>query len=231
MLTKINDISSYFVKKGLQWVFVGKKLEVWIPKLYEDRGLLTLGETALSLGIFQLRINDVYYANTMMLARIGIEFVSTRKETEEGYPYIVLTLEKDSVFMISSNVVKNTNVIYEVFVAFIALGAIPPFVTYDDIQQLFDRDQSDCGVNLKVNHSIYEIIFAHMYRDKKDPYTFYRNTDMANPPVIVNTHQISHSPQSTTARVVGSYLAEGMTASLVDDTERISSKVENILRA
>lgn len=230
-LTKIDDISPYFEKKGEQWIFTGKKLEIYIPKVYQERDLLTLGDSALCLAIFQLRINESLYANMMMLARIDIEFIDTVVVTENDYQYVVLVLEAGSVFIRNSHLVKNSNIIYEVFTTFLALGKIPPFINYDSIQSLFDKDSIECGVNLPINHSIFEVIYAHMFRDSKDPYKFYRHTRMDQPPQVVNIHQISHGTISTTARIVGSYLNEGMTASLVDDSVHSPSVIENLIRA
>ncbi len=229
-LAKIDDVSPYFSKEGSKWIFTGKKLEIFIPQFYNDRGLMTISETVTTIGIFQIRINDALFANFMLLANINISFVSINQVSEDGFDYTVLSLESGSAFINNTSVVKDGNLIYSVFVAFLSLGRIPPFISYEAINSLFDNDAKLCGVDLKVNHTIFEMIYAHLYRDKADPYLFYRLTRMIDPPIIVPIRQISHAPQSVTARIVGSYLTEGITASLVDDTERVPSKVENLLR-
>jgi len=230
-LIKTNNIAPFFKRKESQWIFTGKKLEVWIPKVYQERDLLTIGDDVSTLGIFQLRIDDALSATMMILSRVTIEFLSVRTEVEDEFEYIVLSLEKDSVFISNIFLVKDNNLIYSIFVTFLALGKIPPFLTYNIIQSLFDNDKKHCGIDLKVNHSIYEMIYAHMFRSNEDPYMFYRHTPMNKPPVIVPIHQISHGPISTSARITGSYLTEGMTSALVDDTEHRPSLVENLLRA
>ena len=230
-LTKTNDVSKFFKHENNQWIFTGTKLEVLIPKDYFDRKLLTLGDIATSLGIFQIRINDTYFANFMILARLNIEFITYRNETIDDTQYIILLLEKNSVFIQNSKIVKDSNLIYEIFVFFLALGKIPSFIQYEDISKLFDNDSNHCGVDLKINHSIYEMIYAHMFRDNEDPYRFYRHTMMNKQPVIVPIRMISHGPTSTSARITGSYLNEGLVSSLVDETERAPSKIENLFRA
>jgi len=230
-LMKINDISPYFKHEKNKWIFTGTKLEIYVPKLYQERGLLILGDVATCLGIFQLRINGTFYADMMLLAKLSIEYVSSRVEKENDFEYIVLTLNTDSVFISNSVLVKDNSIIYEIFIVFLALGKIPPFISYETIHHLFDKDKEYCGVSLNVNHSVYEMIYAHMFRSIDEPYTFYRHTLMDKPPQIVAIHQISHAPQSSTARIVGSYLTEGMTAALVDETEHGPSLIENLLRA
>lgn len=231
MSIKITDLSPYFKKDGDTWIFTGKKLEVWIPKIYQERGLLVIGETLVSLGIFQLRINDTYHANLLLLNRLNINFSSYRNESESDYPYLVFEIIPDTPFILSSTIVKDGNIIYDVFVTFLALGKIPPFLDYDIIQCLFDNDYKHCDISLGINHTIFEMIYASVFRDSDDPYTFYRHTLMNKPPKIVSIHQISHGPVSTTARIVGSYLSEGMTSALVDDNQHVSSKIENLLRS
>lgn len=230
-LKKITDVSDFFKLENNQWIFTGKKLEIFIPKMYQDRGFLIIGECATSLGIFQLRIDDTYETNFIVLSKLVIEFISNRTVTENDYPYIVLTLERGSVFIQSNLLIKDQNLVYPIFITFFALGKIPPFIDYTNISKILDKVKPQCGVDLKLNNTIYEMIYAHMFRDAKDPYKFYRNTPMAEPPIVVALHQISHLPATASARIIGSYLNEGLTASLVDDTERIPSTIENLLRA
>lgn len=230
-LKKITDITPYFKLVDNQWIFTGKKMEVYIPKMYEERNLLVIGEYVQSLGIFQLRIDDMYEALFVMLGKINIGFDSIANISENGYPYICLTLERDSIFILNANIIRDPNIVYPIFMTFFALGKIPPFFNYSNINVIFDNVKKHCGVDLRLNNTIYEMIYAHIFRDKKDPYVFYRNSPMIEPPIVVALHQISHALQSASARIIGSYLTEGMTASLVDETERVPSTIENLLRA
>ena len=214
-----------------QWVFTGKKLQIWIPAIYEERDLLTLGDTATSLGIFQLRINDTLSCDMMILAKVNMDFVTDTRVIEDDYQYIVLDLKAGSVFIRNTDIVKNSNLAYGVFMTFIALGKIPPFINYNMINSLFDNDKKCCGISLNVNHAIFEMIYAQMYRDSSDAYMFYRHTDMRKAPRVVPIHQISHGPQSTSAKIIGSYMKEGIVASLVDDSEHSPSVVENLFRS
>lgn len=230
-LKKITDVSNFFKLENNQWIFTGSKLEIFIPKMYEERGFLTIGEYATSLGIFQLRIDDTYETNFIILSKLVIEFISSRTVTENDYPYIVLSLEKGSIFIQNNLLIKDQNLVYPIFVTFFALGKIPPFIDYNNIHKLLDKIKPQCGVDLKLNGTIYEMIYAHIFRDAKDPYTFYRNTPMTEKPITVALHQISHALQSASARIIGSYFTEGVTAALVDETERVPSTIENLLRA
>lgn len=230
MAKKISDISPYFKQEGEGWIFTGKKLEVYIPTVYQDKGLLVLGETANTLGICQLVINDQFEADFLLLSKIVIEFTNQREEKKDDYPYIVLELINGQAFIKNRKLVKDSDLVYQVFMMMLAYGKVPPFLNYNSIQSLFDNDRRACGIDLGVNRCIWEMIYAHMHRDEKDPYQYYRLTPMTKQPVIVPLHAISHSPRSTTAKIVGSYMTDGMVSGLVDEPDEPST-VENLLRS
>lgn len=230
-LTKINDVSKYFKREENKWIFQGDSLEIYIPRIYEEKGLLVIGEIATSLGIFQIRIDDKYFTNFLFLGKLNIEFISQRNVTEDDYKYIVLSLTNGSTFIDNAVVVKNGDLLYLIFNMFLSYGKIPPFLSYTDIHTLFDHDNEHCGISLKINHTIFEMIYAHIFRDQNDPYTFYRHTPMTMKPQIVPLRQISHGPTSTTARISGGYLSEGITSALVDESQKNPSTIENLLRS
>lgn len=230
-MKKISDITPFFKKDKSRWIFTGKLLEIWIPSIYQERGLLTLGEDARCLGIFQLRFNNQMFANFLFLGFLQIDYSSERNETEDGNSYIVLTINQDQTFIKELNVVKNSSVIYDVFTTMITLGHFPAFLEYNVVHQLFDNAGLLTGLNLGVNHSIWEMIYSHLFRDKKDPYKHYRLTNMKEAPVVVSFNQISHGPESTTAKLLGSYMNEGIVSALVDGDYNQPSPVENLLRS
>lgn len=225
------ELSRFFIKEKNKWIFKGDKLELYVPKIFEEKGLLVIGEHLTTLGIFQARINDTYYCNFMFLGKLLIDFISYQNVTEDEYQYIVFTLIKDSVFINNSTVVKNGDILFNIFNMFISFGKIPPFLNYEDVKSLFDNDFNHCGISLNINHVVFEMIYAHIFRDVKDPYTFYRHSPMTDPPKIVPLKQVSHMPSSVTARIAGGYLSEGITSALVDDSKRNPSTIENLLRS
>jgi len=227
---KILDISPYFELKDGKWIFVGKQLELFIPAVYLDRGLFEFGNIASSLGIFQLRINNSYTADMLLLAKLDIEFESDRIVEENNYSYIVLNVLPGQAFINNIELVKNPNLLYSIFMTFIALGKIPPFLEYDAVLSTFDNDALICGASLNVNHAIWEMIYSHMYRDMEDPYKVYRYSAMADKPRIVALHMVSHIPGSVTSKIIGAYMTDGIVASLTDFTDREPSVVENLLR-
>lgn len=230
-MAEITDVSKYFRKEGGKQIFIGKKLEILIPEVYRDRKFFEIiGDKAVSLGIVKLRFNDIDTAILMIISKISFGYSNISNIEENGESYICLTLNRDDVFIHEINIVKNSNIAYDLFMSFIALGKIPKFISYDKISKLFDNDIKCSGINLNINHAIFEMIYAHMYRDSADPFTFYRYTRMNKMPVIVPLHQISHGPVSTSARIIGSYMKEGMVSSLVDDSDKEPSLIENLLR-
>ncbi len=229
--TKITDVSSHFVKKGDTIIFTGNKLEIHIPFLYTKRKLFKRSENGASvLGIIQLVINDSLSAQMMCPAMLKINYSTIETKTIDNDELLILTLNRDDVFIRERSIIKDSSIVYDIFMTFIALGKIPATLDYSMIHTLFDKTDECAGLALNTNHAIFELIFAHMYRDKDDPYKFYRHTQMKSDPIIVPLHQISHGPESTSARIIGSYLKEGLVSSLIDDADTKSSPIENMLR-
>ena len=127
--------------------------------------------------------------------------------------------------------IKDPNVLYKIYMTFFALGKIPSFIGYNDLPFIFDNDKTLGGMDLKSNHVVYEMMVAHMFRDSKDPFVFYRHTNMKNPPKIVSLHSISHGPVSTTAKLEGSYFDDALVSSIVAEHDKDTRyDLENILR-
>lgn len=229
-MEKIYSTKDYIEVKNNQLVVTAKKLDIYVPKFYKERGLLNIGETAECLAIFRLVFNNEFYTDTLLLNNINIEFIDYREEKIDDYEYIVLELQQNSVFARNIHIIKDSNVLYTIYTSFIGLGKLPPFITYDKVHRLFDNTKRHAGMNLNVDdHSVFEMIYAHIFRSKKDPFLPYRKTDYSEPYVIVPIAQVSHGPISASARTSSGYLSEGITSILVKDNPA-PSIVENLLR-
>ncbi len=69
-----------------------------------------------------------------------------------------------------------------------------------------------------------------MFRDRDDPFKFYRHTRMQKKPIVASLNTISLGPVSATARTIGAYMNDGLMSSLTHDNNEPSA-IENILRA
>jgi hypothetical protein len=81
-----------------------------------------------------------------------------------------------------------------------------------------------------MDHVIFEIVYAHLHRDKDDITKFYRNTDMKKPPQSIPLRSVNFGPTSTTAKLLGSYFDDGLTATLISHSDT-RHDIEDYLRS
>lgn len=211
-------------------IVTNKKLKVLIPAFYEGTQLLVIEDTVKSLGVFKIIIDNKEYVNLVMLCTLELTPSRVENETIDNEDFVCLYFDAGSTFINSRNVIKDGGKVNSIYTTFIGLGKLPSFLSYEDVHLLFDKTNKLCDVNLGVSRCIFEILYAHMFRDSKDPFKFYRNTKMDNDPVVVPLHKISHGPTSTIGRIAGSYMKEGIVADLVTENTE-ASEIENLLRA
>lgn len=231
-MKRITSISKYFKKdpKTGSMIFQGKELLIKIPKRYETYDYLTVGNAVDTLGIFDMEFDGKEAAALLVLAMVEIVPTEVYEEEIEGATYVILKLEKGATFLTTTEVIQNSSIAYNVFVEFIAYGKIPYFLTYEALSTLFDTAKKMTGSNLDVAHSIFEMICAHLARDPDDVMKFYRHTLMRKDPMFIQLRSVSAGPESTAAKLIGSYFSDGLNSALVNESER-HNHIEDLLRS
>lgn len=226
----ITEFDKYFVTKGDRMVFIGNTMKVIVPQFYETYGMLRMDAMVDTLGILRCEINGTSYFNLMLLAIIRMAPSSIDTETIDGDPYVVLSFVKGDTFISHTRIVKSADVLYNIYVMTIALGKMPKFIAYEHIHRLFDQAKLTTGVDLGIQKSAFSMILSHIYRTNADPSVGYRYSDMKEDPVVVALHMIAYSPDSNLAKIMGSYMGEGLTSATVSSkTSRM--EVEEVFRA
>ena len=210
--------------------FTGDRLDVYIPRRYENHDSLTVRDTILTLGIFDMVINNSIHVGYYLPAYIGMIPSEVDDVSYQGEPCVKATFYKDDIFIKNTNVVRNQGIVYIIFKEFVSLGKQPSFISYRDSAFMFDSAQKVCGVKFPVDHVIFEILFSHLYRDLDQVTIPYRNTDMTKIPVRIPLTAVAHATTSTTAKLVGSYFENGVNSALVNQSDE-SSDIENLLRS
>ena len=177
-----------------------------------------------------MTINEKNYFKLVLPMIVDMRPSGQYTKKMDDKDYYVFTFEKGDEFIVNRTLIKKTFILFAMFKEFIVNGNFPYFLTYEELGRLFDRSQDLCGEKLKAPHQIFEMIFAHLSRDSNNLNTFYRYTDMKEPPRWIGLKNTGYAPTSTTARLIGSYLMEGLNSSIVNPTTQ-NSDVEDILRS
>lgn len=221
-LKHITDVSKYFRHdpKTHTMIFIGDTLEVRVPARFEVYGMLNVADTVETIGVMDLIIDESFQASLHMPAMIELEPSEMSSIMVRGLQYKVLHFSHGDRFIVNTQVVKNQSIVYTLYVEFITRGNLMYTYGYQDLMTMFDLAKHLCDSKVPVDHAIFEVIYAHLSRSAKDLFTQYRHTDMKDAAFdFVALRSVSHAPDSTTARMLGSYFSEGVLASLLHENE------------
>ena len=226
------EIKQFFKLEKDKVIFIGDELEIFIPERYKNFSCLKIADKVNTLATFEMVVtnNGKTYKSGYFLPRI-INIIPTNIEliTKDDTKFVKLTLKPGNVFIESVELIKVSSLAWVIFYEYVNASNTPPFITYDDKAFIFDNVMKNTGVKFRVDHAIFEIIFAHLNRDFSNINLQYRLTDMKSPSLQIPLNDVSHASISTTSRLMGSYFSNGITASLVEDNFT-SSVIEDILR-
>lgn len=224
------DKSKYFKKVKDSLIFIGKKLEAYVPVRYGQHGALEIGENVKALAIFDMTINDSIETGMMLPAKVTMKPNNIETILRDGERFQKLTFTNDDVFIVNSNVVRDEHIGYVMFYEFIFSGKVPRFMTYEHIGFIFEKAEEVTGISFPTNSAIFEMMISVLHRDPKDITKFYRHTDMKVDPLRIPLRTVAHAATSTTTKIVGSYDNEGYDAALINASD-VPSEIENLLRA
>lgn len=225
------DLTKYFhtdVKSNV-CTFTGDELEVYIPARYGNHGLLRLTDHLAALGIFDMQVNGSETGGLCLPAVVNSLPSKTYPLTIESRNYLVAYYRKNDVFMSNLEVVRNDKLGYLIWREFISLGNLPKFLTYDKFTVLFDMISDVCGIKFPVDHAVFEMLAAHLYRNHKDLSQEYRHSDMREPPVYIELRNVAYGPSMPSAKFIGSYFDVGLNSALVNAATGEATQLESIL--
>lgn len=230
-LTHITDIDKFFKydEATHTMTFIGDTLEVRAQKRYQVYGLVELTETVKTLGILDLIIDKKYHASLTILAQVEMAPTEYSETTYGNIPYIVMTFLKGDIFLVNTQVLRNSGVIYAVYMEMISRGKIPYWFTYEDITNVFDRVKEMTGSGIGTDRVVYELVVSHLARQKDNLSQMYRYANIASPMQFIPIKSVAYAPTSTTARLAGSYFDDGLSASLLVESKQ-NRPLEDLFR-
>lgn len=224
------SIKKYFKLVDKSYFFIGKKLTIKIPRRYEVHNCLTVSDTVTTLAIFSMTFDDKEEYGYFLPGIINTQPSKTYKLTENETDYLVCEYQTGDIFITSKSILRQAFIAYVLFVECYMNGNIPDFMSYNDSAFIFDKSQEVCDFNIGVKHASVELINAHNARDSKNLNIRYRYTDMKTPPAWIGFRNIGYGTDSTTTKLIGSYLPDGVNSAIVN-TSHEHHEMEDILRS
>lgn len=224
--------SKYFKRDKKKTIFMGSKLEIFLPMRYERAGCLSVeGDVVSTLGFFDMVIDGKIKSGNRLAAMVDIYPSEIDTVTKGTQQFQKLTLYKGDVFLGDNNYVKNKGFAYVLFNDMANLGRYFDFIETDDLMTIYDYISDTTGMQFNANHAIFEILNAQLTRDADDISVLYRHTEMRKDPTILGLHNIAQVATSTTAKIAGSYMRGGFESVMANESDNTPSEVENRLRA
>lgn len=215
--------------------FAMEHLRVHIPERFVERNLAVIGDVVYILGCMAIITDDNRFASSRVTAMIRTEPDQINKVVVDDVQYIELSYNKGSCLLASTDVEISDNLAHRIYTEFLGKGRQPWYYNYEIMPKIFSRTDKYNGLTLGADPVILEIMTANMCRDPDDPSKFYRQrpdaklTYLKDPPAVVPLRNVSYSATNVAAKLGGSRFDEGLTAILVNPSER-PERIETMLR-
>jgi hypothetical protein len=208
-------------------------LSIHIPRTYASGQLGSIETAVRCVGFFAVVV-DGYYAvsNVCAIVTLVPSEINVVKIEEEDY--LILKFNVGDTIMPSLDLVRTAPLVFNIYDEIVAKGKTPWYLDYVDLGSLFDTAQHHANMNLNADRAILEMIAAARARNPDDRTKYYRNiiqkdSDLGTyKPDMIPLRSVAFGATSTTSKLLGSYLNEGLTSALVNPTERLE-KVEELL--
>lgn len=237
--SKLERDAKYIATKALQDDEANKKyialddVDIIFPKHYLDGKLGSLDSKFNTLGVFVVVSNGKYAVHSVP----GIIPLSPSSSTIikiNDMQYYKLSWTRGEVVAANTLVVKRKPLAFEIYDEFIAKGRIPPYLNKRDYVEILYHIKEFCDVDLGTDPAIlagYGAATARSVEDQTRPAReFYvKQADFIDMPIIrIPLRSVAYGADNTTARLLGSYLNEGIMSSLVNRSEG-TQNIEQIL--
>ncbi len=210
--------------------------KIQIPVRYTTRGLGNVGSTNYAYGLFPIILETGEYTVLNVCAYVELEPYKTIQISIGEVDYYELYFEANSVIIKTTDIVKRSDIMFNVFDEFIFKGKLPWYAEYEDICKIFDTAKSHADSKVASNPEVIELIASMITRSKEDRTVYIRSVANSLSDVtldkidFVPLNSIFYSVNSTLNKIAGSYFDDGVRSALVSETTGVS-RVESILRA
>ena len=212
-------------------IFDSELLECYVPTRYaaDGVGLCKIQDFVMCFGVFECVVNKKESFGLLLPCMLHMAPSETRRAKIDDIEYIVFEFQRGDKFLTTRTALREDFLAYAMYNEFVTMGRFPKFLKYSTTAFLFDTVEKICGVNLRTPHSVFEMIYAHLARDRNDLTKKYRHTDMKELPYFLGTKNVSVALDSTSSKLLGSYFNDGLNSALLNPVEN-QSPLEDLLR-
>jgi len=178
---------NFFLEKEDSIIFIGHRLEIFIPSYFFEQDkesgqeLATIyGDKAETIGMFSFKVfrtessktPEIYSMSIPINLDINIyDFEENVEDDIDGEleKFTKIIYEKDDIFIENTNIVIDADVSVGKFMRLLMLGKLPKSIKYHELLEVFLNAMETSGVKLDVYSTILEVILSESTRIKKYP--------------------------------------------------------------
>jgi hypothetical protein len=210
-----------------------KKIRIFIPSRFAERGLASLGAENYIIGILAIEC-EPKYAIMLVNAMLRIDPAEINRVQFGEEEYFEFVFYPGNVVVPNLNLAKTDTLTYKIYDEMIAKARVPWYVTYLDMAHLFDTAREHAGAKVGTNKEVTELLISVVARNKDKRVEYYRQiiqneSDLiTNPPSYVPLKDITLTATNTINKLGGGYFRQGTISAIVAPSERVDN-LENLL--
>ena len=205
--------------------------QVIFPSRYFQAGLGNLSSLVEIVAIFAL-VTDKEYTVCKAIAIMPFTPDKVAKQVIDEVEYTILEFDKGAVVCPNTQLVRSDTLLYYIDSEFYKKGKFPVFIDpMEDVPTLFQTLEYYTGVTATYNNRPWELITANIVRNPDNIRQYFRHMKKGSKDVVyVPLESVAFTAVSTTSKITGAYLDEGLLSSALYKSTEIS-KVEEVLRS
>lgn len=230
-LKRNKDIIKNIIKVTNNVTTVTRDCYVVFPTRFLNNKLASIDSEVSLVGYYAIIDENDNYAT--VLAPI-MQILTPSNITDliyEDSEYKVLKFAANTVMIPNNTCIVRDNFLYYVVNEFILNNYVPFYLDYEDISNLFLEAKTYAGSNIGNDIISFEVLAAIVARVKTNKTLYYRYLDKPDKSKLafVGLNNPLYSFDNTGARLIGSYLSDGMLVSIMEE-EKQSTDAIDILR-
>lgn len=208
-------------------LLVKQDCKIYVPVLWEEKGLVSIGNEVIIPAVFAISVEDKYYGVSLAITNLTITPSETNTVDTPDGRYYEFVFDAGSVLCPDLETPRVQELAYYIFDLFVSSGKIPMFLSYIDLASLFMEAEYHVGLRLGANVAVIPMIIATIARLKSDRTRYYRHAikDISevttNPPVYISFSDVTYNATNTVAKLMGAYYNLGVNSALANPSERL----------
>lgn len=210
-------------------IFAKEDLTIVFPTRYIDRELALLGSSVRTTAIFAIIDEDYNYGVISLPITMELTPYKVEDLVIDSVDYKMLSFTKDSVICPNTNCVVSGSFLYNMFDEFYVKGNVPWYISYEDLAVMFSSSKEYAGSAIGNNQLAFELLTATITRVTENKNILFKEKLDSKNITFIGLNDRYYAFDNTGAKLIGGYMAEGVTNAIVSP-EKESSNLTKILR-